>query len=193
LELLSSLLENVARDKRRNEWKFDADVEVPLHLNPHGCNEWMDVAQTSVGFTSTVPVPPATSGSDEYTSQRQSKRNVLAQNMTLAIGGRTYLERGLGSTRGTLSASYQPSKQTYLSSEFSVGRKHFETSLSAIRSMVHGTLMSAKLTRHHGDDGRLSVGFSSSRSLSLIRGRPDTNAIFALNFRLDPPTKLQMQ
>ncbi|KAL7521754.1 hypothetical protein ACHAWX_006434 [Stephanocyclus meneghinianus] len=192
LELLSSLLENVAREKRRNEWRMDADVEVALHLNPKGCQEWIDVVETNVGFTATVPMPVPIA-SEYAEARRRDERTLVTQNATLAVGGRTGLERGLGYTRGTISASYQPTKQTHLSSEVSMGRKHFDTSFTAIRSMVHGTLVSAKVTRHHGDDGRLSLGFSSSRSLSLIPGRPDTNAMFALNFGLDPPAKLQIQ
>eukprot|EP00804_Cyclotella_cryptica_P021781 CCRYP_000775-RA/>CCRYP_000775-RA protein AED:0.24 eAED:0.24 QI:250/1/1/1/1/1/2/2392/748 len=199
LEELSCLLENVAREKRRNQLHFDADVEVHLHLNRRGCAEWVDVAETSVGFTSSVPMlangaaasggsPP--NSSDEYPRQPHT---IMGEKMNLAIGGRTFLERGLGSTRGILSATYQPSKETYFSSDLSFGRKHFETSVSAIRNMANGTLLSAKVTRHHGDDGHLSFGFSSSRSLSLIHGRPDMNAMFALNFGLDPPTKLQLQ
>ena len=167
------------RQQRHKEWELNADVEVKLHVNPAGSDEIVDVSETSVSFTSAVPIPEPEK-----------------QKMQLSIGGRTSVQKGMGSTRGVLTALYRPSQQTFVSSDLTFGRHHIETSLSSIQHMSSGTVVSAKVTRSHdfeNDDNRnLSFGFTSSRSLSLIEGRK-VHGMFALNFGWNPPTSLKLQ
>ena len=172
-------MENGARERRDKEWKLNADVEVQLHVNPAGSDEIVDVSETSASFTSTVPIP-------------QPEQ----QKMQLSIGGRTFVQKGMGSTRGVLNALYRPSQQTFVSSDLTFGRKHLETSLSSIQHMASGTVVSAKVTRSQDfesdENGNLSFGFTSSRSLSLIEGRK-VHGMFALNFGWNPPSSLKWQ
>lgn len=179
LETLTTVLENVVRETKRKEWKFDADVEVCLHVNPHGSHELLDVSQTNVGFKSTVPIS-------------QSEQ----QKMQLSIGGRSNIEKGMGSTCGRLSAFYKPSRQTHVTSEMTLGRKTLETSLSSVQHMASGTVVSANVTRQNNfesnKDGKLSFGFNSSRSLAFIKGRR-IHGMFALNLGWSPPTTVKLQ
>ena len=107
LETLTTLLESGARERRQKEWKFDTDVEVNLNVNPAGSDELVDVSQTSVSFTSAVPIPLPNTASPNNGDESISKRR---QQMQLAIGARSFLEKGMGSTRGMLTALYKPSQ-----------------------------------------------------------------------------------
>jgi len=178
LETLTTLLEDGVRETKGEEWKFGADLEVSLHVNPRGSDELVDVSQTNVGFKSTVPIS-------------QSEQ----QKMELSIGGRSNIEKGMGSTRGSLSALYKPSQQTQVSSELTLGRKSLETSLSSVQHMASGTVLSAKVARQYdfesNKNGKLSFGFNSSRSLALIEGRR-IHGMFALNLGWSPPTTVKL-
>jgi hypothetical protein len=184
------LLENSVRERRQKEWKFDADVQVNLHVNPAGSDEVVDVQGTSVSFTSSVPIPePGDQNADDSTSHAN-------QQMQLAIGAQSYLEKGMGSTRGVLSALYKPSRQTLVSSDMIIGRKHLETSLSSRQHMASGTVVSAKVSRQHDfesdKNGDLSLAFTSFRSLSLIHGYK-MNGMLALSFGFGPSNNLKLQ
>lgn len=190
LETLITLLENSAREHRQKEWKFDADVQVNLHVNPAGTDEVIDVSGTSVSFTSSVPISELVDQNADDTTTHTN------QQMQLTIGAQSYLEKGMGSTRGVLSALYKPSRQTFVSSDMTIGRNHLETSLSSRQHMASGTVVSAKVSRKHDfesdKNGDLSLAFTSFRSLSLIHGYK-MNGMLALSFGFDPPSNLKLQ
>lgn len=176
-ELLTSVLENAVRERRRKDWKFDAYVDVSLTVNPVGSDEYFDVSGTDVSFTSSIPILEAVSS-----EQGSNEAEGSTQQMQLAIGSRASLEKGLGSTRGSLTALYKPSKHTHLSSSLIVGYKHFVTSLSSVQHMASGTVMSAQISRKQklNSKDNLAFVFSSNRTMSLMNGRM-AHAAFALN------------
>jgi hypothetical protein len=198
LEMLHSVLENAMQDRRRKEWQLHADINVHLHSNndTESAPEWFDVTETNVNFTAVVPMPTPTTAAPSPFTSGNTEQNKYEQKMQLAIGGQSSIEKGLGSTRGVLSASYRPAPQTNISSDLTIGTKHLETALSSTQQMADGTVVSAKVNRQYelgsGKDGRLGFGFSSNRTLSLFPART-VNASFAMGLGLNKHNNLQMQ
>ena len=118
-----------------------------------------------------------------YDNNQNQTATKKKQKMQLSIGGHSNIDKGLGSTRGMLSATYQPVPQTAIVSDVTIGRKSMETSLSTSTVLSNDTALSAKMTRQYelgsGKDGTLGFGFSSNRTLTMIHGRR-IHAMFAL-------------
>ncbi|KAL7542584.1 hypothetical protein ACHAXR_012102 [Thalassiosira sp. AJA248-18] len=193
LELLQIVLEDTERKKRQKEWEFNADVEVNMHpCNPEEAAsgsfmEWAEVSSTNVSLTASVPMPPQTNASPFPAQSSGGNQSQAAarrrQKMQLSIGGQSSLENGMGSTRGIISANYQPVAHTNVSSDLTVGHKHIESSVSSSTQLANGTGLSAKMTRQYelgsNKEGNLAFGFSSQRNLTMFHGR-NVHAMFAL-------------
>lgn len=185
------MLEDKKRKQSLKEWDFNANIDVHMHAcNSDGggmMDEWPDVTSTNVSLTASVPIPTQTTTSAQPTADdNNSNENQIStkkQKIKLDIGGHSSLDKGLGSTQGLLSATYQPVDQTTITSDLAFGRKQIETSISTSTQLVNGTGLSAKVTRQYdptsNKDGNFGFGFSSNRSLSLWQGR-GVHAMFAL-------------
>ena len=188
LGLLQIVLEDAKQKKRQKEWEFNADVEVNMHActsnEVPGSVEWPEVSSTNVSLTASVPMPTQSTASP-FPAQSPGNNQTLQQKqkMQLSIGGQSSLENGMGSTRGMLSANYQPVAHTNISSDLVVGHKHLETSLSSSTQLTNGTGLSAKMTRQYalgsGEEGKLAFAFSSDRGLTIFHRRT-VHAMFAL-------------
>jgi len=183
------VLEDKKRKQRLKEWDFNANIDVHMHACNDGgtMDDWPDVTSTNVSLTASVPIPTQTTTSAQPTADdNNSNENQIStkkQKIKLDIGGHSSLDKGLGSTQGLLSATYQPVDQTTITSDLAFGRKNIETSISTSTQLVNGIGLSAKVTRQFDPtsdkDGNIGFGFSSNRSLSLWNGRT-VHAMFAL-------------
>ena len=181
LEVLQIVLEDKKWKERLKEWEFNADVEVNMHAgrpdeDTGGAVEWPEVTSTNVSLSATVPMPPQTADSvPTYDNNHNQTATKKKQKMQLSIGGHSNIEKGLGSTRGMLSATYQPVPQTAIVSDLTIGRKSMETSVSTSTVLSNDTGLSAKMTRQYelgsDKDGTLGFGFSATvrRSASPSR------------------------
>ena len=188
LEVLQIVLEDKKWKECLKEWEFNADVEVNMHAGrpdeDTGAVEWPEVTSTNVSLSATVPMPPQTADSvPTYDNNHNQTATKKKQKMQLSIGGHSNIEKGLGSTRGMLSATYQPVPQTAIVSDLTIGRKSMETSVSTSTVLSNDTGLSAKMTRQYelgsDKDGTLGFGFSSNRTLTMVHGRR-IHAMFAL-------------
>ena len=188
LEVLQIVLEDKKWKERLKEWEFNADVEVNMHAGrpdeDTGAVEWPEFTSTNVSLSATVPMPPQTADSvPTYDNNHNQTATKKKQKIQLSIGGHSNIEKGLGSTRGILSATYQPVPQTAIVSDLTIGRKSMETSVSTSTVLSNDTGLSAKMTRQYelgsDKDGTLGFGFSSNRTLTMVHGRR-IHAMFAL-------------
>ena len=176
LKVLQIVMEDTETKKRLKEWNFDADVEVRMHACDDGS---IECKATNLSLSAMVPLP----------SQGQSSTNQFAQKVQLAIGGTSSLDKGMGSTRGSLTASYKPVSHIDVSSELEAGYKHLSTSISSSTQLANGTGLSAKVTRQielGSSSGGSNIGFAftSHRSLSMFSGRI-VHATFAIGNGVD--------
>ncbi|KAL9188437.1 hypothetical protein ACHAXT_006815 [Thalassiosira profunda] len=187
LDLLTITLEDALQKQHKKEWEYSADVEINMHANnSNGAlvgMEWPEVTSSNVSLSASVPLPPQSMASPFPSTESGDNQPLAKQKLQLSIGGQSNIDKGLGATRGTLSATYKPVAQTSIASDLTVGRKHLETTLSSNTMLSNETGLSVKMTRQYelgsGKEGRLAFGFSSHRSLSIFQGRR-AHAMFAL-------------
>ena len=175
LKVLQIVMEDTQTKKRLKEWDFNADVEVRMHACDDGS---VECKATNLSLSAMVPLP----------RQGQSSTNQLADKIQLAIGGTSTLDKGMGSTRGSLTASYKPVSHIDVSSELEAGYKHLSTSISTSTQLANGTGLSAKATRQielgSGKESNIGLAFTSHRSLSMFSGRI-VHATFAFGSGVD--------
>ncbi|EJK76581.1 hypothetical protein THAOC_01647 [Thalassiosira oceanica] len=176
LKVLQIVMEDTETKKRLKEWNFNADVEVRMHACDDGS---IECKATNLSLSAMVPLP-----------RGQSSNNQLAKKVQLAIGGTSTLDEGMGSTRGSLTASYKPVSHIDVSSELEAGYKHLSTSISSSTQLANGTGLSAKATRQielgssSSRGNNIGLAFTSHRSLSMFTGRI-VHSTFAIGSGVD--------
>ncbi|KAL7554371.1 hypothetical protein ACHAWF_017823 [Thalassiosira exigua] len=195
LAVLQIVFEDAERKRRREEWEYDAGVEIRMSAVGQGGAldrvEWPEVSSTDVSVSASVPLPPVAAPSPfpaQSSSEDGAQGTQRARKVQLGIGGQSSLKNGQGYSRGVLSATYRPLAHTDVSSELTVGHEYLQTSLASTTELANGTGLSARMAREYelgsGKEGKLSFGFSSHRSLTLFHGRTAL-AMFALGFGPD--------
>lgn len=181
LELLENVLEDTSKLSTQKQLDFNADVNVDLHL----CStdegllgmERLEVKSTNISISTSIPIIPVSQHNDNAQQRQQQK-----QKLNLSFGGQSDLDNALGSTKSILAATYQPRKETDVTSQLVMDRKRMETNLSSNHVLANGTRLSAKMTRTYewerSKAGNLSFGFSSNRVLTMYQGRT-VHATFA--------------
>jgi curved DNA-binding protein CbpA len=171
------LLENVLEESKLSTQKqldFNAGVNVDLHLcsNDEGLlgMERLEVKSTNISISTSIPIIPDSQHNDNAEQKQQQ-----GQKLNLSFGGQSDLDNALGSTKSVLAATYQPRKETDVTSQLVIDRKRMETNLSSNHVLANGTRLSAKMTRRYewesSKAGNLSFGFSSNRVLTMYQGR----------------------
>lgn len=180
LRLLENVLEDTSKLSTQNQLDFKADVNVDLHL----CStdegllgmERLEVKSSNVSISTSIPIIP-------HSQQNETAKQRQEQKLNLTFGGQSDLDNALGSTKSVLAATYQPRKETDVTSQLVIDRKRVETNISSNHVLANGTRLSAKMTRTYkwesSKAGNLSFGFSSNRALTMYQGRT-VHATFAL-------------